>query len=248
MSIQQILLATAAPVPGQQVFTSSDSWTVPSGVFSISVVCVQQGGDASANGTEVVVAASTVCRAKNGARIGDGGGDGGQGGFGALVDPTNSGGGGGAGGYNGNGGAGGNESTAGAAGAASSGAGGGGGGGDYPGLGGGDGLGGGGVGLLGLGSTGAGGAAGNGGGGGGSGGSTGVTGVGAGALYGGAPYTAAGSANGASGGALSYKNNVAVTPGSTVTVTIPTGVGSNGAVRIMWGVNRAYPSTNTGDM
>ena len=28
VSIQQVLLATAAPVPGQQVFTSSTSWTI----------------------------------------------------------------------------------------------------------------------------------------------------------------------------------------------------------------------------
>ena len=197
MSIQQVLLATAAPVPGQQVFTSSTSWTVPSGVFSIAMVCVQQGGDASANGTEVVVSGTPVCRAKNGARIGDGGGDGGAGGAGGLFDPANSGGG---------------------------------------------------VGLLGLGSTGAGGAVANGGGGGGSSGATGSTSVGNDALYGGAPATAFGGAIGASGGALSYTNNVAVTPGLSVTVTVPTGVGNNGAVRIMWGVNRSYPSTNTADM
>ena len=49
-------------------------------------------------------------------------------------------------------------------------------------------------------------------------------------------------------GPLSYKNNVAVTPGSTVTVTIPTGVGSNGADADHVGRQPLYPSTNTADM
>ncbi len=48
--------------------------------------------------------------------------------------------------------------------------------------------------------------------------------------------------------ALAGKNNIAVTPGDSVTITIPATAAENGAVRIMWGVGRAYPSTNTADM
>lgn len=101
--------AAAAP-KGQQVFTAAGTtnWTVPDGVTSISMVAVQAHGQAAA--TTVTVNSVVVCRAQNGARIGDGGGDGGfagtssQGGLGE--NDAYAGGGGGAGGYSGNGGAG----------------------------------------------------------------------------------------------------------------------------------------------
>lgn len=252
MEILAIMGKMSPAAPGQQVFAAGTTWTVPAGVTAISMVCMQQGGDASATGTEVVVGGSTVCRAKNGARIGDGGGDGGSGA--PLYDwgdgTYSGGGGGGAGGYSGNGGNGGSAPTAGTGGA------GGGGAGPWS-YGAAGGPGGGGVGLLGQGASGNGGV--NNvvvatGGGGGSGGGNGADMSGApgqpGGAYGGGAGGVGGSfsgANGVSGGALSYKNNVAVTPGSSVTITIPATAGANGAVRIMWGGGRSYPN-NAGDM
>jgi hypothetical protein len=66
---------------------------------------------------------------------------------------------------------------------------------------------------------------------------------------------------------LAYRNNVAVIPGQTYTVIVGGGVpvnttfdpelgysqpgngaGTGGAVRIIWGLNRSFPSTNTGDV
>lgn len=64
-------------------------------------------------------------------------------------------------------------------------------------------------------------------------------------------------AGGGGGGGLSYKNNIQVTPGQTYTVVVgsggnllgnPGGNGANGAVRIIWGAGRAFPSTNTGNV
>lgn len=258
MNTHQILLANAV-LPGQQVFTSSGSWTVPFGVTDISVVCVQQGGDASATGTEVIVGGSTVCRAKNGARVGDGGGDGGSGGISPYFDGAadyGGCGGGGAGGYSGSGGTA-TSSASGGTGGSGSGGGGGAGATAVAVVAGG---GGGGVGLLGSGSSGAGGAYSGGTSNGGSGGSSGTSGGsvsgntgGAGGLYGGGAGGNVGlgsssGTNGQAGGALAYKNNIAVTPGASVTITIPATASANGAVRIMWGVGRAYPSTNTADM
>lgn len=60
---------------------------------------------------------------------------------------------------------------------------------------------------------------------------------------------------GGGGGSLSYKNNIAVVPGNSYTVVVGEGgtcavnsPGANGAVRIMWGTGRAYPSTNTANV
>lgn len=82
-------------------------------------------------------------------------------------------------------------------------------------------AGGGGVGLLGEGASGAGGAA-NTGGGGGSGGGAGI-------------ITTGGAYGGGAG---------------AITVTYQAGllIGGSGAVRIIWGANRSFPSTNTGDV
>ncbi len=248
------------PVTGQQVFTATTVWGIPTNVFAISIVCIQPGGDVSANGTEVVPATGEItdqtgsvitdqtasaitdgaaggtatCRAKNGGSIGDASFDGGVGGT-ALA--SIGGGGGGAGGYSGVGGTGGYAISSGLNGAG--GGGGGGGGGVFD-----AGGGGGGVGLLGVGANGTGGGA-SFGGTGGSGGTAGANGNigGAGGLYGGGAGGAV-STNGKAGGALSYKNNVTVTPGQQLTITIPA---AGGAVRIMWGGSRSYPS-NAGDL
>jgi hypothetical protein len=175
--------------------------------------------------------AGTTSGGAGGDYVGDGGGNGGNGG-----SPTGGGGagGGGAGGYSGSGGNGGDG--AGSTGNnGSNGSGGGGGGGGAGGLatstvtriGGG----GGGVGILGEGTSGLGGAGSSTqgtGGGGGSDGSNGFDGfpdVGEGGPYGG------GSA-GSDRSSISARNN---------------GPGAGGAVRIIWGGNRAFPSTNTAD-
>ena len=89
--------------------------------------------------------------------------------------------------------------------------------------------GGGGVGLLGLGSTGAGGvgiATGSGGGGGGSGGSTGNGGT--------AQDRSGGTYGGGAAGAIGVASSIVAT-------------GGQGAVRIIWGIGRAFPSTLTTD-
>lgn len=223
--------AAAAPA-GQIVFNTSGTtnWTVPTGVTSICCVCIQANGNAAA--TTVAVASIVVCQALNGSRIGDGGGGGGVPGTRVFVSGYWYGGGaGGAGGYGGNGGNGGTTSGAGAT-SGSGGGGGGGSGGVGPG---GPGRAGGGTGLLGQGANGAAGSS----------GAAGLPGSnGSGTLYGGG-LAGTGTASGLGGGALAYKNNVAVTPGSTVVISIGA---SNGAVRIIWGAGRAYPSTNTGDV
>jgi hypothetical protein len=53
---------------------------------------------------------------------------------------------------------------------------------------------------------------------------------------------------------LAYVSSIAVTPGATYTVVVgagavpastrQTGGGASGAVRIVWGAGRSYPSTN----
>lgn len=219
--------------PGQIVFTAAGTttWTVPVGVTSISMVAVQTSGATAAS---VTVGGTIVCRALNGSRIGDGGGDGGLGGnyvyTGGYYYP---GGAGGAGGYSGNGGNGGTDGSG-------LGGLGGGGGGSGSGSAGNPGQPGGGVGLLGQGTSGS------------SAnqftpgkpGSNGVF-----DQYGGGAAAAGATSAGQRGGALAYKNNVAVTPGQTVTISIGSTFGFvNGAVRIIWGAGRAYPSTNTGDL
>jgi hypothetical protein len=63
------------------------------------------------------------------------------------------------------------------------------------------------------------------------------------------------------GGGLGWKNNITVVPGQEYTVVVGRGgyrdttmvasvgfcgPGGNGAVRIIWGPGRAFPSTNAG--
>ena len=143
---------------GQIIITTAGTWTVPEGVTSISVVAVQTAYVNTSTPASVTVKGTIVCRAQNGARIGDGGGDGGAAGW-----NSGDGGGGGAGGYSGNGGRGGlPDNSPGGSGAGGGGGGGHGGDGEYTSAGGG-----GGVGLLGIGTSGIGGSWDNGGGGGG---------------------------------------------------------------------------------
>ena len=177
--------------------------------------------------------------AAGGGYVGQGGGNGGNGGYENVN--TSGPGGGGAGGYSGNGGAGGSSVTSNdgnRSGFNGNGGGGGGGsaGGDTTGM---QGGGGGGVGVYGQGSSGSGGQgygagsfAGSTGGGGGSGGSTG------GNDPGGARYNPAG--NGGSRGGGGAGTNDA---GSG---SVQSGAGAPGAVRIIWGGGRSFPSTNVG--
>lgn len=229
--------------PGQAVITMGSSIVVPEGVWSISVVCI---------GTVLRRSGVDLVRARRSYRIGDGGGEGG------LVPNAGAAnyyvfGGSGAGGYTGNGGAGGllsgsGDDWVGTDGGAGSGGGGGGGGGgalqpDFPPsppieyLGGA----GGGVGLLGMGTNGAGGYGGGRwyqGGPGGAGSPTGT-------VYG-------GGRPGRYGYTLSWANNIAVTPGETLTTAYAetdlwVASDQGGATRIMWGGGRSYPS-NAGNM
>ena len=270
---------------GQQVFTTPGitSWTCPSGVYSVSVVCVGAGGGGYSDnaggggglgyknnisvspGTAYTVGVGTFGNnsaypdsygadsffistsivkgggghgggnyAQGGVQlagdglggdyVGDGGGNGGNGGTGGAS------GGGGAGGYSGNGGAGGGPAQNGNAGAGGGGGGGAGGEGSFP-----DnhlGSSGGGVGLLGEGSNGAAGSYASGGNStstntGGSGGADGDNGTsGCTQNNGGGNY--------GGGGSSGNRGNCA-------------NEGANGAVRIIWGTGRSFPSTNTAD-
>jgi len=242
--LMQEVVASSATAGQVVLLTGTTSWTVPAGVTGISVVAVQGGSTpiATAGAVTVTVNSVIVCRAQNGARVGDGGGEGGLPGpgyyDGEFYLPGS---GGGAAGYSGNGGRGGGYDTS-----ATNGNGGGGGGGNAAPFGAIYGYDGGGVGLLGQGSNGA------------------VTGTdgnpgsnGTGKTYGGglriAPYDYPW-LDGGRGGALAYKNNIAVTPGQTITLSIPATLTAKGgaagaaAVRIIWGAGRSFPSTNTGDM
>jgi hypothetical protein len=157
-----------------------------------------------------------------GGYVGDGGGNGGN--VPTHTSTADATGGGGAGGYSGNGGNGGAINNAGQAGSGGGG-GGGGAGGDSDAAGAG-----GGVGILGEGANGTAGFYGgsNGGpGGGGSGGDSGSVSPGSTAN----PSTGGNYGGGGGGAELSNEN----------------GPGAGGAVRIIWGENRAFPSTNTGD-
>jgi hypothetical protein len=258
--------------------TGTYSWTAPTGVTAVSVVAVGGGGGGrqsasgggggggaglgwknnipvtpgqsytvvvgtggpiNTNGTSSYFIDTVIVAGLNGSTttgnaggvggsyVGDGGGNGGNGGTGTT---NAAGGGGGAGGYTGNGGAGGSHNS----GSPTPGANGTGGGGGGAGYGGGSSGGGGGVGLLGEGSNGVGSPAVTGstassqGGSGGSGGTSGIiggatTGLGFGGSYGG-------------GG------------GSTELSGTGSGTAGSGAVRIIWGPGRAFPSTNTGNV
>ena len=266
VSSQLLLSGSAEAPPGQVLFTSSNSWVVPEGVTSVSVLLVGRGGigATSASSPSTVAANSTLARGATtllfaqagghggssvqavGSTLGGsiGGGDGGLGHAGSLFS---GGGGGGAGGYSGNGGNGGTSPTAGAGGA-----GGGGMGATSAYQGGGGGVG---VGLLGEGASGAAGVSPRGGGGGGSSGVSGTAGSSGGAAGGGGSY---GGGRGGSetavraggGGALRYYNNLLVTPGETLTITLPSPNTDAGppACRIIWpGNERQFPSTRTAD-
>ena len=248
---------------GERIYTTpgtSFTFTVPTGVNSICILCIGgSGGNYSrcdignstwfgGTSTSPIISGSTViCFAGGGSGSGSGAGNGTEwnpnnvstaitqytgavfnsGGLGANLA---NGGGGGAGGYSGTGGAAGGTGVAGTGGA---------------GGGGNTGRGGGGVGLYGAGANGAA----NGGGGSGGGSATTATG----GLYGGGwCYGTTGGAYGGGGGALCYVNNYPVTPGATYNVRvgnkggISSGGGSTsggGAVRILWGNGRSFPST-----
>ena len=231
---------------GQQAYTTPGtySWVAPAGVTSVSVVAI--GGFTES----FFINASTVRGGGGsggpGTFTGDGGGNGGNAG---AASPNSSGywaggGGGGAGGYTSAGGNGGNGTgNAGIAGHSR-------------------GAPGGGTGIFGGALGGSGGAGGVGdtapsvGGAGGSGGTAGTSdgSGGTGGNYGGgAGYLT--SIGASYGGGLGWKNNIAVTPGSSYTVQVGgtgtdtnAGVHAGGAVRIIWGAGRAFPSTNTGDL
>lgn len=219
---------------GQATITASNTtYTIQAGVTSICACAQQLEGDSAA--VTLVVGGSTVLRAQNGARIGDGGGDGGAGGVQTSSPGNQNGGGGGGGGYTGPGGAGApsnrpnpqlSDSTW-TAGNGLEGSGGGGAGGysdtryltwptppSY------------GYNLSGRG------------------GNVGISGIGT----NGAPNAPDGSSDptegnmgggsvGRPGGALAWKNGIAVSPGQVITVNA-----AGGRVRIIWGPNRSYPS------
>lgn len=184
-----------------------------------------------------------------GTYVGDGGGNGGKGGV--NVSCNGSGGGGGAGGYTGNGGAGANYQCGSSTPLAGNGLGGGGGGGgvaygdnngngNFPS----GGAGGGGVGIMGQGANGAAGANGTTtgsitGGSGGSGGTAGGNGY---------PVTFLAGTSGGNGGGYGAGGGGAATAGSGGPYSRTSGAGGGGAVRLIWGDNRAFPSTNTGDL
>jgi hypothetical protein len=257
---------------GQQEFTTPGtySWIAPAGVTSVSVVAIGGGGGGGRNsdtgqtpgGDSYFIDVSTVRGGGGGHGInafgtftGDGGGNGGY--SNTTGNPYS--GGGGAGGYSGSGGYGGiGDGTGSTQVAGGDGAGGGGGGGGW--------ASGGGVGIYGQGTNGSGSSVGAAeGGGGGSGGVSGAT------------YNAVSSSNsliqrggefgggggstyhyGGSGGGLGWKNSIVVVPGTTYTVVVGdgglpdvqwsyAGQGGSGAVRIIWGTGRSFPSTNTND-
>lgn len=181
--------------------------------------------------------------------VGDGGGNGGSGGI--LISGNGSGGGGGAGGYAGNGGNGADYyigvTSGPAAGNGVGGAGGGGGvaygdnngNGNFPS----GGAGGGGVGIFGQGPSGSAGTNGTttatitGGGGGSSGGAGG----------GGVQVTFLGGTSGGNGGLYGAGGGGAAGSGSPGTYPRTSGIGRNGAVRIIWGPGRLFPSSLTTD-
>ena len=209
--------------------------------YFISAVTVKGGGGLSGNNSGT-----------GGTYTGDGGGAGGLGGNGGGYG-GGGGGGGGAGGYAGTGGAGANYvfgATPSPAPGAGAGGGGGGGGvayGDTNGNGNfsAGGAGGGGVSMYGQGTSGTGGVnststAGILGGSGGSGGTTGANGTGV-SFATGTPGGAGGSYGGGGGGGNSAQINGPHPSGTG-------GTSGGGIVRIIWGSNRAFPSTNTGDI
>lgn len=238
-AVQQLTISqrrVVSSAPGQQLFTTTGAtnWTVPAGVYSVSVVCIGSGKSGAGNGgslgwknnitvtpgqvipivvgtngTDSYFSNTDLVRGNGGVNgpgfAGDGGGNGG------LGNNTSSGGG-GAGGYDGDGGNGGTNGGNG-----QNGQGGGGGGGDHSNAAGGRGDCGGGVGPNGKGASGSGGS----GGGGGSGGQAGTN-----------WYSGSGGLYGGGGG----RNSTNPRPGG------------NGCVRVIWpGDLRQFPSTRTTD-
>lgn len=244
MWMKKMLMACGANPTGEQIFTSSGDFVVPPGVQKVCVVCVGSGtGDStdSSFGVDVPVIGQGSSGQTGGGYSGaDGGGYGGDGA--PTYDPGDwrFGPGGGAGGYSGDGGNGVNVNssagdTTGEDGLGGAGAGGGSDGCYY-------GAGGGGVGLFGEGDSGLGvsGDPGQGG----SGGEAGEEKYNQGAnggIYGGGKSGFSG-INGKGGGGLAWKNDIPVIPGQV----IPVSTGGNGAVRVIWGNGRAFPSTNVG--
>lgn len=250
----EMMLSGENYVFGEEMFTSSGttSWVVPEDVTSISIVVVGSGalGGDSGGGTNLSdTYSSSVERsdgtilvlAQNGVKnsgtyaapsIGDGGGFGGTGPYNYEDGATTLSGGGGAGGYTGNGGSGANG-----AGSGQDGSGGGGGGGymgsrfstSAPGN----------VGLEGQGVNG-------------SGGSNNKTGSPSSlGNFGRGSNSSDGTGDavvGGGGGALSFVNDVSVTPGETLSIKLITYSIhlSNGGVRIIWpGRLRTFPDTRT---
>lgn len=262
-SVSRQLLMGGAPLTqsGQQAYTTPGTytWTVPVGVTSVSVVCVGGGASGRYSGAQSAGGLSSCLGVVAGGADSAGNGGAPSGVFDAgyrggnspeILNPNIGSGGGGAGGYAGVGGDGGNFSNG------VVGTGGAGGGGavrntDY----GMNGGGGGGVGLNGQGSSGAAGTASQPEGEGGSqGGNANAL---KGGLFGGGAMAPASGRHGG-GGALAYRNNIPVTPGQVVTVTVGAGgvvpsnptsySGGNGGVRIIWpGDLRQFPSTRTTD-
>lgn len=208
----------------QFIAVGATSWTVPDGVTTIYAVCVGGGGFYSTSGGQSSIkrGATVLCSA-NGGDGGSGSGTG-PGGTGGVKDGGGDGGdgtavyAGGAGGYSG---AGGTNNGAGSGGGGGSGA-----------------SGGGGVGIWGEGTSGAGGGFG------GSGGSDYYTGTSTqdhGGNFGG------GGSNEGGGGELSWVNDVSVTPGEVLTITVGAGAindnfsGGHGAVAIYWGNCGTFP-------
>lgn len=210
--------------------TPGASYTVRVGaVGTTSVIGADKNGSpiyGYSNGTDsFFISALTVCGKtgdNGGTFVGDGGGNGGSGGSTLGGSYARGGGGGGAGGYSGNGGNGSNGGTTvpGAAGGnGSAGGGGGGSGARATGVNHYNGGRGGGVGILGQGANGAGGAA---------------------------IFTINSSGNvGGNGSDGAYGKGAAggISSGGIGSSVTPTG----GAVRIIWGAGRAFPSTRTGD-
>lgn len=223
---------------GQYIYEANASFTVPSGVYRISMCCI---GEAA-----ITVNATVVCRSYGTTvGIGGNGGLGGVGGGNGSFPFGGGGGGGGCGGYDGDGGSGGGGGntgtppTNGTHAAANSG-GGAGGAGSLSGVG----TAGGGTGIKGKGSSGLGGDPG---GGAGSGGTAGGDGPSAG-KYGGGKAGSSGTpgVSGQAGANLRYANDIAVVPGQVVTIAVSQANWSSGA-RIIHGGNRSYPN-NAGDL
>ena len=254
---------TASPM-GQEEYTSAGtySWTAPAGVTAVSVVAVGAGGyNAGASNGPVGGGGGGALVYKNNIAVTPGqiytvvvgnspnGGTGGISSFTAGFGTMTAGGGGGNAGFNTpapNGGAGGLPSgtyDAGYAGGAggsyssSTGFGGGGGAGGYSGVGGYGGS---------NGAAGSNGSGGGGGGGGSASGYGGTKGGGVGILGQGSNGT--GASGSGHGGAGSNGAGVQYGGGGTAWNGGYSALGGKGAIRIIWGDNRAFPSTNTGDL